>query len=65
MYEYETFNFVKVILRRERGMKEDNGGDEPEQGTLHAHMEMLQCTPHAILHTNKHVFKINQYPSVI
>jgi hypothetical protein len=29
MHEYRTLKFVKDILRRERGNRENNGGDEP------------------------------------
>jgi hypothetical protein len=29
MYEYGTLKYVKVILGRERGKKENSGGDEP------------------------------------
>jgi hypothetical protein len=34
MYEYGVLKAFEVILRRERGKRENNGGDEPNQGTL-------------------------------
>jgi hypothetical protein len=36
---------VKVILRRGRGKREKNKGDEPNWGTLYAYVEMSQETP--------------------
>jgi hypothetical protein len=42
MYEYGTLKPDKVILRRWRGKRENNEGDEPNQGTLYAYMEMSQ-----------------------
>jgi hypothetical protein len=42
MYEDGTLKPVKVILRRGKGMRENDGGDEPNQGTVCAHMEMLR-----------------------
>jgi hypothetical protein len=37
MYEYEALTPVEVILRTGRGKKENNGGDEPNHGTLYAY----------------------------
>jgi hypothetical protein len=42
MYVNRTLKPVKVILRRGRRMRENNGGDEPKQGTLYPYIEMLQ-----------------------
>jgi hypothetical protein len=42
MYEYGTLKPFKVILRRGKGKRENNGGDEPHRGTLGAYTEMLQ-----------------------
>jgi hypothetical protein len=36
---------AEIILRRERVKRESNGGDEPKQGTLEAHMETSQQNP--------------------
>jgi hypothetical protein len=33
---------VKVILRRGRGKRVNNGEDEPNQGTLYTYMEVSQ-----------------------
>jgi hypothetical protein len=33
---------VEVIFRRGRRKKENNGGNEPNQSTLYAYMEMSQ-----------------------
>jgi hypothetical protein len=41
MCEYGTLKTVDVILRG-KGKRENNGGDEPNQGTLHKYMEMSQ-----------------------
>jgi hypothetical protein len=40
MYEYETLKLVKIMLRR--GKRENNGGSDPNWGTLYACMEMSQ-----------------------
>jgi hypothetical protein len=45
MYEYGTLKSVKVILKGEGGRGRNNGGDEPNQGTLYAFMEMSQQNP--------------------
>jgi hypothetical protein len=42
MYEHGTWNPVEVILRRGRGKRENNGGDESNHGTECVHMEMPQ-----------------------
>jgi hypothetical protein len=42
MYEYGTLKLVEVLLRRVRRMSENNGGNEPNWGTLCTYMEMLQ-----------------------
>jgi hypothetical protein len=42
MYEYETLKPVKVILRRGRRNRENNGRNEPNLSTLYAYMEMSQ-----------------------
>jgi hypothetical protein len=42
MYEYGTLKFVEVILRRRKGKKENNGGDEPNQGTVYVHMKNVE-----------------------
>jgi hypothetical protein len=40
-----TLKPVKIILRRGRGKRENNGGGEPNQGALYARMEMTQQNP--------------------
>jgi hypothetical protein len=40
MYEYGTLKPTEVILRRERGKKENNGVDEPNWDTFHVYMKM-------------------------
>jgi hypothetical protein len=42
MYEYGRLKPVKVILRKERGQRENNEGDKPNQCTLYAYMGMSQ-----------------------
>jgi hypothetical protein len=42
IHEYGTLKPAEVILRRERGKKENNGRDEPNWGTVCVCMEMLQ-----------------------
>jgi hypothetical protein len=47
MYEYGTLKPVKVILRRGMARRENNGGDETNQGTLYVYMKASQqnlCT---------------------
>jgi hypothetical protein len=39
IYEYRALKPVKVIFRRGKG---DNGGNEPNLGTLYTYMEMSQ-----------------------
>jgi hypothetical protein len=41
-YEYEAMKPVEVILRKEEGKKENNGGNEPTWDTLYAYTEMSQ-----------------------
>jgi hypothetical protein len=41
-YEYGTLKTVEAILRGERRKRENNGRNEPNQGTLYAYMEMSQ-----------------------
>jgi hypothetical protein len=45
MYEYRTLKPVEVILRRGWEKRENNGGDEPNCGTIYVYMEMSQQTP--------------------
>jgi hypothetical protein len=45
MYEHGTLKLVKVILRMERGKRDNNLGDKPNQGTLCAYMEMSPQKP--------------------
>jgi hypothetical protein len=33
---------VKIILRRQRGKRENTGGDKSNQGTLYTYIEMSQ-----------------------
>jgi hypothetical protein len=33
---------IEIILRRGKGERENNGVDEPNQGTLYTYMEMSQ-----------------------
>jgi hypothetical protein len=40
VYEYGTLKPVKVILKRGREKRENNGGEEPNRGTLSTYMEM-------------------------
>jgi hypothetical protein len=47
MYECETLK--PVILRRERGKRENSGGDEPNQDTLCTNIQMSPST-------NKNIF---------
>jgi hypothetical protein len=42
MYEYGMLKPVKVILRSRRKKRENNGGNEPNQGTLFANIERSQ-----------------------
>jgi hypothetical protein len=42
MYEHGTLKPAEVILRRERWKSKNDKGAEPNWGTLHAHMQMLQ-----------------------
>jgi hypothetical protein len=42
MYEYRTSRHVKIILRRERRKRENNGGYEPNLDILYAYMEISQ-----------------------
>jgi hypothetical protein len=42
MYEYGTLKPVKVILRRGREKRENNGGNKPNLGTLYTYMKMSQ-----------------------
>jgi hypothetical protein len=45
---------VEVILRWERGKRENNGRDELNWGTLYACIELSQLEPLVqLLHTNK------------
>jgi hypothetical protein len=45
MYEYGILKHVKVILRREREKRENNGGDKPNWGTLYVYVGMSQRNP--------------------
>jgi hypothetical protein len=45
MHEYRTLKPVEVVLIREMGKRENNGGDEPILDTSYAYMEMSQCKP--------------------
>jgi hypothetical protein len=38
------WKLVEAILRRGIGKRDNNGGDEPNLGTLHKNMEMSQQT---------------------
>jgi hypothetical protein len=40
MCKYGTLKPVEVTLRRRRGKRENNGGNEPNWGILYAYMEM-------------------------
>jgi hypothetical protein len=42
MYEYGTLKPVKVILRKRKGKRENNGLDEPNWSTINVYMEMSQ-----------------------
>jgi hypothetical protein len=42
LYENKTMKPIEVILSREREVKEKDGGNEPNQDTLYAYMEMSQ-----------------------
>jgi hypothetical protein len=42
LYENRTLKCVKISLSRGRRRRENNGGAEPNQGTLQAYMEMSQ-----------------------
>jgi hypothetical protein len=42
MYEYGTLKQVKVISRRGRRGRENNGQDETKWGTMYAYIEMPQ-----------------------
>jgi hypothetical protein len=44
IYEYGTLS-VEVILRKGRRKWENNRGNEPNLGTLHAYVEMSQQNP--------------------
>jgi hypothetical protein len=43
-YEYGTLKPVEITLKREMGRRENNGGDEPNQGIIHVYIEMPQQT---------------------
>jgi hypothetical protein len=45
MYEHGTLKPIKVILRRGREKRDHNGGNEPNQGTLHTYIECHNETP--------------------
>jgi hypothetical protein len=51
--EYGKLKPAKVILRRERGKRQSNGGDEPDNGTLYTYIKMSQCNPIQLSYTNK------------
>jgi hypothetical protein len=38
VYEYGTLKPVEIILQRRKETRENNGGGEPNQGTLYAYM---------------------------
>jgi hypothetical protein len=42
MYECGTLNPIEAILRREKEKRENNKGDEPNQGALYTYMEMSE-----------------------
>jgi hypothetical protein len=42
MYEYGTLKPVKIILRKGRKKRENNGGNKQNWGTLSTYMEMSQ-----------------------
>jgi hypothetical protein len=42
MYEYRLLKPVKIILRMKNEKREFNGGNESNQGNLHAYKEMSQ-----------------------
>jgi hypothetical protein len=52
MYEYGTLNPVKVILRNDRGKRENNGWDEPKWGIC-TYENVTSKPPAQILYTNK------------
>jgi hypothetical protein len=41
-YEYGMLKSVYIILRRGQRKRENNGGDEPNLGTLYTYMEKSQ-----------------------
>jgi hypothetical protein len=48
MYEYGTLKPVKVILRRGIRERENNGGDEPNWGTILCIYGSVTMKPHCI-----------------
>jgi hypothetical protein len=59
MHEYGTSKPIKVILKRGREKRENNGGNEPNWGTLWiAYMEIVTTKPYTTSHINTNVSKI-------
>jgi hypothetical protein len=46
MDEYRTLKAVKMISRRRVWKAENNGGDEPNQGTVCVYIVIAQCPKH-------------------
>jgi hypothetical protein len=42
LYECGILELVEVILRREKGKKENNGGDELKEGTLYTYRNITK-----------------------
>jgi hypothetical protein len=40
--EHGTLKLAEAILRRRKGNRQNNGGDEPNLGSLYTYMEMSQ-----------------------
>jgi hypothetical protein len=54
MYEYGTLKPLEAILKRGRGKRENNGGDELNPDTLYTYMEISKWKPPVqLLCTNK------------
>jgi hypothetical protein len=55
MCEYGTLKPVEVILRRGRGKKKSNGGDEQNRGTFMHVWKRHTEIPEQLLYTNKNI----------
>jgi hypothetical protein len=59
MYEYGILKPVKVILRRGRRKRDNNGENEPNRSAVHICGNVTMKPPVQITHANKNFFKKN------